>query len=51
LPFTLRGQHARVALATITMVPRLVPLDAPRRPLPLATPPRPGPRGTPDSMF
>jgi len=29
LPFTLRGQHARVALANITMVPRLVPLESP----------------------
>ena len=27
LPFTLRGQHARVALANITLVPRLVPLE------------------------
>jgi tetratricopeptide (TPR) repeat protein len=27
VPFTLRGQHARLALARITLVPRLVPLE------------------------
>jgi hypothetical protein len=33
VPFTLRGQHTRVALASITLVPRLVPLEAQPRPL------------------
>jgi tetratricopeptide (TPR) repeat protein len=47
LPFTLRGQHARVALANITLVPRLVPLEQP------APPPRPiaVPRRGSDSIF
>jgi hypothetical protein len=39
LPFVLRGQHARLALANITLVPRLVPLDQPS-PRPLAVPRR-----------
>src|SRR5262249_56425113 len=37
LPFTLRGAHARVALANIALVPRLVPLEGPPPP----PPPRP----------
>jgi tetratricopeptide (TPR) repeat protein len=36
LPFTLRGEHTRLALASIVRVPQLVPLDSP--------PPRPLPR-------
>jgi ferric-dicitrate binding protein FerR (iron transport regulator)/tetratricopeptide (TPR) repeat protein len=39
VPFTLRGQHTRVALARITLEPRLVPLTGPVPPRPL--PPRP----------
>jgi tetratricopeptide (TPR) repeat protein len=35
VPFTLRGQHARVALASITLVPRLVPLGPTPIPRPL----------------
>jgi tetratricopeptide (TPR) repeat protein len=34
LPFTLRGQHARLALARITLEPRLVPLAPMQRRLP-----------------
>ncbi|HMF41549.1 MAG TPA: VIT domain-containing protein [Polyangia bacterium] len=48
LPFTLRGQHARIALANITLVPRLVPLD-PTAPPPLQVP-RPARRSS-DSLF
>jgi tetratricopeptide (TPR) repeat protein len=35
VPFTLRGGHARVALASITLVPRLVPLGPTPTPRPL----------------
>ena len=46
LPFTLRGQHARVALANITLVPRLVPLEQAPPPRPVAVP-----RRGSDSLF
>ena len=49
LPFTLRGQHARVALANITLVPRLVPIEQAPPPRPLLVP-RPS-RRLSDSLF
>jgi tetratricopeptide (TPR) repeat protein len=38
VPFTLRGRHARLALARITLEPRLVPLTGPVPPRPVLVP-------------
>jgi len=50
VPFTLRGQHARIALASITLVPRLVPLDG-RLPGGGVRSVRPGDRSRPDDSL